>query len=600
MNGQSTLPGFENVTSMNKFLEGSEEELVLGDTPPDPSVFAGPDLHTFKDASRDAAESGYPCVCSETLGVLAPLCGEFFKSKMDPAAFAGAVLVPGRAASLVHVLLFLLDLDVGLCVLQSERRSLRLLECTDVVKGPDKFEQCYTPHRRVISSDSDLLALNASISSACRVCSSSVSGCACVSVSGGACCGSSCSSRCGRVSVCESGALCRVCAEGAHQSVVSSGHNSWEHGHETAGGDHGRAFLRRYCYRGSGTGTVFTRAPKGTKVEAWEGRIFTCSRPTSWEVSVAEGCKVTVSAVYLPKKRPGPPAAGPLYRILFGWSRLLYTASSGIWIFRGALRGSQVLPALASCFDWAVRGTYRTAWAVQPCCRCSYSYGNGPAVGPQVSGNWEFLRGLWKAVAPLMAPWCADGEMPTCANLNLYEGSGSRVRWHSDNEGLFGRRGESKLIVSMSFGVSALFKWKPGPSLDSDASASWLHHGDLLVMDGCCQDEYLHCTDPLQGGERVNITFRWIRNHVPRCPLAAGSCAACPHAQRVHSCIPTRRCFYRVLCQLFCWSCWVGGFSFSLPSSPLGRNCTAGRRAATGFFVGCGVGLVCAVFNRTL
>ena len=59
-------------------------------------------------------------------------------------------------------------------------------------------------------------------------------------------------------------------------------------------------------------------APKGTKVEAWEGRIFTCSRPTSWDVSVAEGCKVTVSAVYLPKKRPGPPAAGPLYRI-FIW-----------------------------------------------------------------------------------------------------------------------------------------------------------------------------------------------------------------------------------------------------------------------------------------
>ena len=125
---------------------------------------------------------------------------------------------------------------------------------------------------------------------------------------------------------------------------------------------------------------------------------------------------MTVSAVYLPKKRPGPLAAGPLYRILFGWSRLLYTASSGIWIFRGALRGSQVLPALASCFEWVVRGTYRTAWAVQPCCRCSYSYGNGPAVGPQVSGNW-FLRGLWRAVAPLMAPWCADGEMPTCANF---------------------------------------------------------------------------------------------------------------------------------------------------------------------------------------
>ena len=176
-----------------------------------------------------------------------------------------------------------------------------------------------------------------------------------------------------------------------------SGHFSWKHGHETAGGT--KMLTQSSGYRdgcsfintvngGAALEQYLRGAPKETKVEAWEGRILTCSRPISWDVSVAEGCKVTVSAVYLPKKRPGPPAAGPLYRILFGWSRLLYTASSGIWIFRGALRGSQVLPALASCFDWVVRGTYRTAWAVQPCCRCSYSYGNGPAVGPQVSGNW--------------------------------------------------------------------------------------------------------------------------------------------------------------------------------------------------------------------
>ena len=130
--------------------------------------------------------------------------------------------------------------------------------------------------------------------------------------------------------------------------------------------------------------------------------------------------------------------------------------------------------------------------------------------------------------SPLMTLWCADGEVPTCANLNFYGGSGSRVRWHSDNEGLFGKQGESKLIVSLSFGVSALFKWKPGPSLDSDATSSWLHRGDLLVMDGCCQDEYLHCTEPLQGGERANITFRWTRNHVPRCPLATGVVCCLP------------------------------------------------------------------------
>ena len=87
--------------------------------------------------------------------------------------------------------------------------------------------------------------------------------------------------------------------------------NSWKHGHETVGGTKMLTQSSGYRDGRSFVGTVIGRAaleqylrgaPKGTKVEAWEGRIFTCSRPTSWDVSVAEGCKVTVSAVYLPKE----------------------------------------------------------------------------------------------------------------------------------------------------------------------------------------------------------------------------------------------------------------------------------------------------------
>ena len=65
-----------------------------------------------------------------------------------------------------------------------------------------------------------------------------------------------------------------------------------------------------------------------------------------------------------------------------------------------------------------------------------------------------------------MAPWCADGEVRTCANLNFY--GGVQVRVYDGTATMrvcLGSEGESKLIVSMSFGVSALFKWKPGPSL---------------------------------------------------------------------------------------------------------------------------------------
>ena len=72
-----------------------------------------------------------------------------------------------------------------------------------------------------------------------------------------------------------------------------------------------------------------------------------------------------------------------------------------------------------------------------------------------------------------------------------------------------------------------------------------MHHGDLFVMDGCCQDEYLHCTDPRLGGG-VNVTFRWIRNHLFRFPLGAG----------VVCCLPTRAGGSPVSTSAVC--CWPG------------------------------------------
>ena len=120
---------------------------------------------------------------------------------------------------------------------------------------------------------------------------------------------------------------------------------------------------------------------------------------------------------------------------------------------------------------------------------------------------------------PLMKPWCAEGVLPTAANLNLHRGRFSRVAWHSDNEPLFGERGESKLIVSMSFGTLARFKWKGESCPDNEADSCWLDHGDLLVMDGQCQDEFLHCTDPGLEQERINVAFRWIKQNVATCPF---------------------------------------------------------------------------------
>ena len=154
---------------------------------------------------------------------------------------------------------------------------------------------------------------------------------------------------------------------------------------------------------------------------------------------------------------------------------------------------------------------------------------DGVADGPQTGErSWELLCDLWRAVAPLFAPWCAEGELPTCAILNHYSGSGSCVRLHRDDEVLFGAQGESKLIVSVSIGYSALFRWKPRSSPDCDADSCWLHHGDLLVMRGRCQDEYLHSTDPRLDGERVDITYRWIKNHLPQCLAGTGVMCCLP------------------------------------------------------------------------
>ena len=126
-----------------------------------------------------------------------------------------------------------------------------------------------------------------------------------------------------------------------------------------------------------------------------------------------------------------------------------------------------------------------------------------------------------------MKPWCAEGDVPTAADLNLYQGGNSRLNWHSDNEPLFGGYGVDKLIVSVSLGAPVLFKWRGKSCLDNGERSCWLGHGDILVMDGQCQDEFLDCTSPGLEHERMNVTFRWIRQHTHFCPLFKAGVVCC-------------------------------------------------------------------------
>ena len=56
---------------------------------------------------------------------------------------------------------------------------------------------------------------------------------------------------------------------------------------------------------------------------------------------------------------------------------------------------------------------------------------------------------------------------------------------------------------------------------------AWLGHGDILVMDGQCQDEFRHCTDPGSDQERINITFRWVKQHVASCSFLRTGVTCC-------------------------------------------------------------------------
>ena len=98
---------------------------------------------------------------------------------------------------------------------------------------------------------------------------------------------------------------------------------------------------------------------------------------------------------------------------------------SGVRLFRGALEGENLFSSLIAAGDWVKKGSCHTAWW-GPCgssCTCSYAYGQGPAIGPQIGERcWPLLAGVWRAIAPLMKPWCAEGEAPTAANLNVYRG----------------------------------------------------------------------------------------------------------------------------------------------------------------------------------
>ena len=240
------LPGAVDLSvHVVKGAQGNQEELVMEDTPPGPGpagflsdfhetvsgdgILAVPVFAGSRRCSDQHETSSSDGILAVPVFAGSRRCSDQHDSFLSAGILTDPVsaglrtghLASGSSRSLTRL---------GRRALRAARRvqvSENSCNCTD------SFARSFVPHRRVISRDSDLHALGVSISSS--------SGLACVSVSRVSGELSASCSLCGCALVCESGALCWVCAEDARQSVVSSGgdhfdHNSWKHGHEAAGG----------------------------------------------------------------------------------------------------------------------------------------------------------------------------------------------------------------------------------------------------------------------------------------------------------------------------------------------------------------------------
>ena len=143
------------------------------------------------------------------------------------------------------------------------------------------------------------------------------------------------------------------------------------------------------------------------------------------------------------------PGRGLDIRHSMSWTKVCETAQSGIWVLMGNAR-TCLFPANLDHLRvvWMKQGTYKTAW-VRPGhdCLCSYKYEHGAAVRPQTNNAiWDGIIGLWSTDAPFLSPWCGSKDVSTGVNLNQHAGPGSLIRWHSDNEPLFGPQNSPKLF----------------------------------------------------------------------------------------------------------------------------------------------------------
>lgn len=190
-----------------------------------------------------------------------------------------------------------------------------------------------------------------------------------------------------------------------------------------------------------------------------------------------------------------------------------------------------------------IRVSRHTSWFTRdPSCRCDYTYGFDTRVAADDAASSKGADDTFRATmedlfvclfgsganSPLSLP---PEAMPDCANLNFYEHGSQGVGWHADDELLFQGGQRDCPIISLSLGGAREF-WLalrcPGgmPDVRQGVAEVDLRDGDLITMEGMLQKHCLHSvplsciSDQERQHPRINVTFRWLRVHKLRCPLA--------------------------------------------------------------------------------
>mmetsp|Transcript_67311 Transcript_67311/g.161371 ORF Transcript_67311/g.161371 Transcript_67311/m.161371 type:complete len:876 (-) Transcript_67311:58-2685(-) len=196
--------------------------------------------------------------------------------------------------------------------------------------------------------------------------------------------------------------------------------------------------------------------------------------------------------------------------------------------------------------------TRSTCWYARGGCTCTYTYGRDLRMGnssasqgstscpipgaadvpPPEDTNIDFrnvMAEIMEHVFNGVFQGFSEEEWPNSANVNLYKDGRQAVGWHADDESLFKGREADCPIVSLSLGASREF-WvalKREGSMEPDPRTTVevdLQDGDILTMEGRLQRHCLHLVPkanpraPIRE-ERINITFRWVREHKAHCPL---------------------------------------------------------------------------------